>query len=71
MIYNALKMGHTTDSVIKGKDVILGEKKEKAIEKNQELYARVMSENRVIIAAKGMGELQYHTFLYSRGPFEN
>ena len=46
-------------------------KKEKAIEKNQDLYARVMSENRVVIAAKGMGELQYHTFLYSRDPFEN
>ena len=31
--HNALKMGHTTDSVIKGKDVIPGRKKEKAIEK--------------------------------------
>ena len=46
-------------------------KKEKAIEKNQDLYALVMSENRVVIAAKGMGELQCHTFLYSRDPFEN
>ena len=45
VIYNALKMGHTTDSVIKGKDdVIPGCEKEKAIEKNQDLYARVMSE---------------------------
>ena len=70
VIYNGLKMGHTIDSVIKGKDVIPGCVKKESNGKKIKSVP-VMSENRVMIPTQGMDELQYHTFLYSRDPFEN